>query len=115
LRALFVPFFDALLLAGGSGTAPPAAGAVFQLLDPAGTCVHDHAAMASCGAIRTVAIIPDADGSRAFLIPPSSESTLAEGFWQLTLIFVGDVNAPDLERWTVGGRPWQRPLCCRCS
>ena len=61
--------------------------------------------MASSGAARTLAIIPDADGSRAFLIPPRTESSLAAGYWQVTLTFAGDVNAPDLERWTVGGRP----------
>jgi hypothetical protein len=95
---------DALVLAGGTGTAPPPSGAVFQLLDPAGTCVHEYAAMSTSGAARTLSIIPDADGSRAFLIPPRSESVLAAGFWQLTLKFAGDVNAPDLERWTVGVR-----------
>jgi hypothetical protein len=77
---------------------------VFQLIDPAGRCVHEYAAMASGGAARTLAVIPDADGSRAFLIPPRSESALAAGHWQLSLAFAGDVNAPDLERWTVGGR-----------
>lgn len=96
---------DALVLAGGAGTAAPPAGAVSQLFDPTGTCVHEYAAMASSGAARTLAIIPDADGSRAFLIPPRTESSLAAGYWQVTLTFAGDVNAPDLERWTVGGRP----------
>jgi hypothetical protein len=95
---------DALVLAGGPGIAPPPAGAIFQLLDPTGTCVHEYAAMSAGGAARTLAIIPDADGSRAFLIPPRSEAALAAGFWQLTLSFAGDVNAPDLERWTVGCR-----------
>jgi hypothetical protein len=95
---------DALVLAGGPGNAPPPAGAIFQLLDPTGTCVHECAAMAPSGAARALAIIPDADGSRAFLIPPRSAAALAAGFWQLTLSFAGDVNAPDLERWTVGGR-----------
>ena len=95
---------DALVLASGPGTAPPPAGAVYQLLDPDGTCVHEYAAMAASGAVRTLAIIPDADGSRAFLVPPPSEAALAAGFWQLTLTLAGDVNAPDLDRWTVGGR-----------
>jgi hypothetical protein len=95
---------DALVLAGGPGTAPPSTGAIYQLFDPSGRCVHECAAMASGGAARTLAIIPDADGSRAFLIPPRSEPELSPGFWQLTLTFTGDVNAPDLERWTVGGR-----------
>ena len=60
--------------------------------------------MSAGGAARALAIIPDADGSRAFLIPPRSEAALAPGFWQITLSFAGDVNAPDLDRWTVGGR-----------
>jgi hypothetical protein len=93
-----------LMLAGGPGTAPPPTGAIFQLFDPAGRCVHECAAMAPSGSARTLAIIPDADGSRAFLIPPPSEAALTPGFWLLTLSFAGDVNAPDLERWTVGGR-----------
>ena len=93
-----------LVLAGGPGTAPPPTGAIFQLFDPTGRCVHECAAMAASGAARALAIIPDADGSRAFLIPPPSAAALAPGFWQLTLSFVGNVNAPDLERWTVGGR-----------
>lgn len=95
---------EAFVLAGGAGTAPPPAGAVFQLLDSAGTIVHEYAAMALGSVTRTLAIIPDADGSRAFLIPPRSESSLAAGFWQLSLAFAGDANAPDLDRWTVGGR-----------
>jgi hypothetical protein len=95
---------DALVVPGGAGTAPPTTGAVFQLLDPAGTCVHEYAAMAPGGAARTLAIIPDADGSRAWLIPPRNEAALTAGFWQLTLTLVGDANAPDLDRWTVGGR-----------
>ena len=60
--------------------------------------------MAPSGSARTLAIIPDADGSRAFLIPPRNEGDLTLGFWQLKMSFAGDVNAPDLERWTVGGR-----------
>lgn len=95
---------DALVLAGGMGTAPPPTGAIFQLLDPAGTCVHECAAMPAVGAERSLAIIPDADGSRAFLIPPRSESALGAGFWQLTLTLAGDLDAPDLDRWTVGGQ-----------
>jgi hypothetical protein len=95
---------DALVLAGGAGTAPPPAGAVFQLTDPTGTCVHEYAAMAAGGAARALSIIPDADGSRALLIAPRTETALAPGFWRLELSFAGDVNAPDLERWTVGGR-----------
>ncbi len=95
---------DALVLAGGPGTAPPPTGAIYQLFDPSGRCVHECAAMAQSGEARALAIIPDADGSRAFLIPPPSEAALAPGFWLLTLSFAGDVNAPDLERWTVGGR-----------
>jgi hypothetical protein len=73
---------DALVLAGGTGTAPPPTGAIFQLLDPAGTCVHEYAAMSAGGAARALAIIPDADGSRAFLSPPRSQAALAPGFWQ---------------------------------
>jgi hypothetical protein len=95
---------DAIVLASRTGTTPPPAGAVFQLLDPLGTCVHEYPAMALGGAARALAIIPDADGSRAFLTPPRSETSLAVGFWQLTLTLAGDVNAPDLDRWTVGGR-----------
>ena len=104
---------DALVLAGGPGNAPPPAGAVFQLLDPSGAIVHECAAMVPGGAARTLAIIPDADGSRAFLIPPLGESALAAGFWQLTLTFAGDVNAPDLERWTVGGRALEETALLR--
>ena len=92
-----------LVLAGGAGTAPPSTGAIFQLFDPTGRCVHECGAMAASGAARALTIIPDADGSRAFLIPPPSVAALAPGFWQLKLSFAGDVNAPDLERWTVGG------------
>jgi hypothetical protein len=110
-RVRFVPSMasapaseDAFVLAGGAGTAPPPAGAVFQLLDPTGAIVHEYAAMALGSGIRTLAIIPHADGSRAFLIPPRSESSLAAGFWQLSLAFAGDANAPDLDRWTVSGR-----------
>jgi len=95
---------DALVLAGGLGVAPPPTGAIFQLFDSTGMCVHECAVMASTSAARTLAIIPDADGSRAFLILPRSETALVEGFWQLILTFSGDMNAPDLERWTVGGR-----------
>jgi hypothetical protein len=110
-RVRFVPSLaaapttdDVLVLAGGAGTAPPPAGAVFQLMDPNGICVHEYAAMAPAGAASTLAVIPDADGSRAFLIPPRSEASLAVGHWLLTLTFDGDTHAPDLERWTVGGR-----------
>ena len=110
-RVRFVPSLasaattdDALVLAGGSGTAPPPAGAVFQLLDPTGTCMHEYTAMALGGTERALAIIPDADSSRAFLIPPRSETALAVGFWRLTLTLAGDVGAPDLDRWTVDGR-----------
>jgi hypothetical protein len=95
---------DALVLAGGPGVAPPSTGAIFQLLDPTGMCVHECAVMASASAARALAIIPDADSSRAFLIPLHNEAALAPGFWQLTLSFLGDLNAPDLDRWTVGGR-----------
>lgn len=95
---------DALVLAGGAGTAPPPTGAIFQLLDPTGTCVHEYAAMSAAGAARSLAIIPDTDGSRAFLIPPRSEAALGPGFWQLTLTLAGDLNAPDLDRWTVAGQ-----------
>ncbi|MBO0754260.1 MAG: hypothetical protein J2P54_00230 [Bradyrhizobiaceae bacterium] len=95
---------DAMVLAGGPGIAPPPAGAIFQLFDPTGTCVHEYVAMVPSGSARTLAIIPDADGSRAFLIPPRNEAALAPGFWEMTLSFAGDLNAPDLERWTVGGR-----------
>ena len=66
--------------------------------------MHEYAAMSAGGAARTLAIIPDADGSRALLIPPRSETALSVGLWELILTFTGDVNAPDLERWTVGGR-----------
>jgi len=95
---------DALVLAGGPGTAPPPTGAIFQLFDPVGRRVHECAAMAPGGVASALAIIPDADGSRAFLIPPPSEAGLMPGFWQLSLSFASDTNAPDLDRWTVGGR-----------
>lgn len=101
---------DVLVLAGGPGVAPPPAGAIFQLLDPDGVCRHECAAMATDGPMRTLMIVPDADGSRAFLIPPRNETEIGPGFWQLTLTFAGELNAPDMDTWTVGGRVLQEAV-----
>ena len=96
---------DALVLPGGSGNTPPVSGAVFQLFDPAGRLVHERAAMAASATASTaLVIIPSADGTRAFLIPPPSANALTEGMWTLSLTLSGDVDAADLDRWTIAGR-----------
>jgi hypothetical protein len=98
------PSDDAFVLAGGPGVAPPAAGAVFQLFDPLGRLAEERAAMAAAAAPMAPGVVPSADGTRAFLINPPTTNALAAGFYTLTLTLTGDVDAPDLDRWTVAGR-----------
>ncbi|MFL6358981.1 MAG: hypothetical protein ACJ72V_06525 [Nitrososphaeraceae archaeon] len=42
-----------LLLKGGAVMTPPTAGAIFQLVDPAGTIIHEYAAM-PVGTVRRI-------------------------------------------------------------
>ena len=97
---------DALVSAGGPGEDPPMHGAILRLVDPDGRIVHDTAVLApAVGATPQLIIpLPDADGTRAILVPTGSPTTFTPGWWTLTFASQADAG-PDLPRWSVAGRP----------
>jgi hypothetical protein len=98
---------DALVQAGGPGTPPPVTGAVYQLVDPSGVVIHERAAVPVVQvqpAAATLAAIANADGSRAFLVPPPLAQAIGSGYWEIGWQHVGDAG-PDLDVWSVGGAP----------
>ncbi len=99
---------DALVSAGGPGTAPPTAGAVYQLIDPAGNIVHQGVALATPSAAtptsgNLLVPFPNADRTRAFLVPPNAAPAIGRGHWNLRLDQLGDAGI-DLPVWSVAGR-----------
>jgi hypothetical protein len=98
---------DALVSAGGPGEDPPMHGAILRLVDPDGRVVHDTAVLSPAPGPAPVAIValPDADGTRAILVPTTaSPTTFTPGWWTLTFASRADAG-PDLPRWSVAGRP----------
>lgn len=72
---------------GGTTGTLPADGIVARLMDANGTVVHERAALPT-GAAVAYDLIPDADLTRAYLVP----ATLTPGWWTLDLIFHRDVG-----------------------
>jgi hypothetical protein len=96
---------EALVQAGGAGTAPPPTGAVYQLIDSSGVIIHERAAMPlGSSTDAAIAAMPNADGSRAFLIPPPTGQAIGAGYWEIGFEQAGDAG-PDLDVWSVGGVP----------
>jgi hypothetical protein len=104
---------DALVSAGGPGEDPPAHGAIMRLADPDGRIVHETAVVgATTSGPQRVVPIPDAEGTRALLLPTGSLPTFAEGWWTLTFTSQADAG-PDLPRWSVAGRPAEQTCSLR--
>lgn len=95
---------DELVLAGGPGVSPSIDGSVFQLIDPLGRVVHECAAMPVLpGAPTSLVAFPNNDGSRAFLVPPSSAPSITAGFCVIGATLSGEAG-PDMDRWSVASR-----------
>jgi endonuclease YncB( thermonuclease family) len=97
---------DALVQAGGSGTTTPSrTGAVYQLVDPVGTVIHEHAVMPTTS-IKPSALValPNSDGARAFLVPRGNAQSIGRGYWDVRMKLTGDAG-PDLDRWSIAGVP----------
>jgi hypothetical protein len=110
-RASAPPVDDALVQAGGPGTAPPTTGAVYQLVDPGGSVIHECAALptaapSSSGKVKSgvsrLVAFPNQDGTRAFLVPPLAAQAIGVGYWVVGLNFAGNAG-PDMDQWSIGG------------
>ena len=98
---------DALVSAGGVVMTPPTTGAIFQLVNPAGTIIHEYAAMPigqSTIPVNSLTAFPNDDGTHAFLVPPVAAHGIEQGHWVVLFQLAGDAG-PDLDRWSVGGLP----------
>ncbi|KRH99720.1 hypothetical protein [Curvibacter sp. PAE-UM] len=92
---------DVIVHSSAPATKPASTGSIYQLLDPSGKVVQEYAALPG-GLSRELVAIPNLDGTRAFLVPPSTSSSLEKGHWTLSFDLAGDAG-PDLDRWSVGG------------
>jgi hypothetical protein len=108
---------DALVSAGGPGSATPPTGAVYALYDPAGTLLHEVAVLPTpapaTGKAGLLVAFPNADGTRAFLVPPPQGNAIASGYSALQLELAGDAG-PDLPVWSVAGVPVKEQVTLRC-
>jgi hypothetical protein len=96
-----------IFLNGGAVMTPPTTGAIFQLVDPAGTIIHEYAAMPvgqSTIPVNSLTAFPSDDGTRAFLVPSLTARGIERGHWVVFFQFAGDAG-PDLDRWSVGSLP----------
>jgi hypothetical protein len=107
-RATASPTDDALVSAGGPGTTPPPSGAVYSLFGPTGDLLCEVAAMPTpapaAGKAGLLTAFPNADSTRAFLVPPSSGNAIGPGSWTLRFALTGDAG-PDLPVWSIAGVP----------
>ncbi len=93
---------DAIVQAGGPGSAPPTGGAVLQLIAPDGRVQQEYAALPS-GAPQDLVVFPNGDGTRAFLaLPATAVTPIGSGAWVLRATLSGDAG-PDLDLWSIGG------------
>ena len=87
---------------GGSGGMPSVSGVVLQLVDPQGIVRHELAVLpgSSFTPAANLAVLPNADGTKAFVLPTSG--SLDNGYWQFKLAFARQADA-DLPVLSVGG------------
>ncbi len=92
---------DALVSAGGVVMTPPTTGAIFQLVNPAGTIIHECAAMPigqSTIPVNSLTAFPNDDGTHAFLVPPVAHTVSNRG----TGLFYSSSQVTPDRTWTDG-------------
>lgn len=93
---------DAIVQAGGPGSAPASSGAVLQMIAPDGRVQQEYVALPTT-ATQDLLAFPNADGTRAFLALPASATTaIVAGGWVLRATLSGNAG-PDLDQWSIGG------------
>ena len=87
---------------GGTVGIPPSTGLILRLVDPTGVVRAEAAAMPQVGsvAVNGYVIVPNGDGTRAFLIAPGDR--IEPGWWTLAFTYHRDAGA-GLHVLSVGG------------